>query len=219
MRQEELNELARRCQQQNDVFRRTGRSDPSYCLQLFRLALAEKREEAWEKILECYTPDLRNWFFAHPSAPLLRNYEDDICMMTFELLLKRNEKEPLNITSLGAILNYLRRCFYTAVLLCKRDRDSQRLIDGAPDDEIPGPDPIGDLLDSLAAQEIWKRVASCTDNALEERVMYLRLILNYTASEIVRHFPGDHLTQQKVFQIVEKVIRRYGKLYPRATET
>jgi hypothetical protein len=221
MRQEELNELARRCQQESDAYRRTGSSDPSYCLQLFRLALVEKREGAWEKIVECYSSDLRNRFFAHPWAPLLREYEEDILIITFERLLERNEKEPLQVTSLGAMLNYLHRCLYTAVLLCKRDRDKQRLVAGTIDDfaDIPGPDPTEESLDTLEAKEVWKRVAGCADNPLEERVMHLWLVQDYSAPEIVRYLPGDNLAREKIHQVVEKVFRRYRKRYPRSKDT
>lgn len=221
MRQEELNELARRCQQENDAYRRNGSSDPSYGLQLFRLALAEKREEAWEKIIECYTPDLRNRFFAHRWAPLLREYQDDILMMTFERFMERNEKEPLQITSLGAILNYLHCCLYTAILLCKRDKDRQRVMAGTIDDfvDIPGPDPTEESLAMLEAKEVWKRVAGCADNPLEERVMHLWLVQDYSAPEIVRYLPGDNLTREKIHQVVEKVFRRYRKRYPRSKDT
>lgn len=221
MRQEELNELARRCQQESDTYRRTGSSDPSYCLQLFRLALVEKQEGAWEKVIECYSSDLRNRFFAHPWAPLLREYEDDILIITFERFLERNEKEPLQVTSLGAMLNYLHRCLYTAILLCKRDRDKQRLVAGTLDDfaDIAGPDPADESLATLEADEIWKRVAGCTDSALEERVMRLWLVQDYSAPEIVRYLPGDNLTREKIHQVVEKVFRRYRKRYPRSKDT
>jgi len=221
MRQEELNELARRCQQENDAYRRNGSSDPSYCLQLFRLALVEKREGAWEKVVECYSSDLRNRFFAHPWAPLLREYEDDILIITFERFLERNEKEPLQVTSLGAMLNYLHRCLYTAILLCKRDKDKQSFLAGTIDDfaDIAGPDPTDESLDTLEAEEIWKRVASCTDSALEERVMHLWLVQDYSAPEIVRYLPGDNLTREKIHQVVEKVFRRYRKRYPRSKDT
>lgn len=221
MRQEELNELARRCQQENDVYRRIGSSDPSYCLLLFRLALVEKREGAWEKIIECYTPELRNRFFAHPWALLLREYQDDILIMTFERFLERNEKERLQITSLGAILNYLHRCLYTAILICKRDSDKQRLIIGTLDDfaDMPGLDPTDESLDMLEAREVWKRVAACADNSREERVMHLWLVQDCSAPEIVRCLPADNLTREKIHQIVEKVYRRYRKRYPRAKDT
>ena len=221
MRQEELNELARRCQQENDVYRRTGSSDSSYCLLLFHLALVEKREGAWEKIIECYTPELRNRFLAHPWASLLREYQDDILMMTFERFLERNEKERLQINSLGAILNYLHRCLYTAILLCKRDVDRQRLVIGTLDEfaDIAGLDPTDESLDMLEAREVWQRVAACADNSLEERVMHLWLVQDYSAPEIVRYLPADNLTREKVHQIVEKVYRRYRKRFPRAKNT
>ena len=221
MRQEELNELARRCQQESDAYRRTGSSDPSYCLQLFRLALVEKREDAWEKVVECYSSDLRNRFFAHQWAPLLREYEDDILIITFERFLERNEKEPLQVTSLGAMLNYLHRCLYTAILLCKRDKDKQRLVAGTIDDfaDIAGPDPTDESLDTLEAEEIWKRVAGCADNPLEERVMHLWLVQDYSAPEIVRYLLADNLAREKVHQVVEKVFRRYRKRYPRSKDT
>ena len=221
MQQEELNELAGRCQQENDTFRRTGSSDPSYCLQLFHLALVKGQEDAVEKIVECYTPDLRNRFFAHPWATLLREYLDDVLMITFERFLERNEKEPLQVTSLGAIMNYLHRCLYTAILLCKRDKDRQRLITSTLDDfaDTPGTDPTDESLDKLAAGEVWKRVAGCADNSFEERVMHLWLVQDYSAPEIVRYLPTNNLTREKVYQIVEKVYRRYRKRYPRIKDT
>jgi hypothetical protein len=221
MQQEELNELARRCQQENDTFRRTGSSDPSYCLQLFHLALVEGQEDAVDKIVECYTPDLRNRFFAHPWATILREYQDDVLMMTFERFLERNEKELLQITSLGALLNYLHRCFYTAILLCKRDKDKQRLIIGTLDDfaGISRQDSTDESLDKLAARDVWLRIAGCVDNSLEERVMHLWLVQDYSAPEIVQCLPANNLTREKVYQIVEKVFRRYRKHYPRTIDT
>ncbi len=183
MEQEELKELARRCQQENDTYRRTGNSDPSYCLKIFRMALEEGREDAWEYVIECYTPNLRNKFHVHPLASLLREYQDDIIIITFERILEQHKKKPLQVTSIGAMLNYLYACFYTAVLLCKRDKDKERLIAGTLDDfaEIPEPDPTEGALATMEAKEIWKRVRGCINDTSEERVMYLWLVQDSTA--------------------------------------
>ena len=220
MRQEELNELARRCQQENDAYRRTGRSDTSYCLKLFQMAFEQNQEDAWERLIACYTPNLRNKFYAHPWASLLRDYQDDIIMMTFERILEQHQKKPLQVTSLGAMLNYLHACLYTSILLCKRDKDRERLTAGTLDDfaNISGPDPTQEALDFLEARDIWKRVKDCTDDATEEHVMYLWLVQNCTAPEILQHMPIDNLTKEKVYQIVEKVLRRYRKRYPRSND-
>ena len=65
---------------------------------------------------------------------------------------------------------------------------------------------------------MWKRVKSCTNDVSDERVMYLWLVQDSTAPEIVRYLPGDNLTREKVHQIVERVFRRYRKRYPRSND-
>jgi hypothetical protein len=222
MSQKELNELVRRCQQETDTYRRTGSSDSSPCLELFRLALGENREDAWEMIIEQYTPDLRNRFHRHhPWNSLLREDQDDIILEAFERLLGQNRKKPLQISSLGGILKYLYSCLSTVILLHKRAREKDRFIVGEPNDfaDAPGPDLVDRLFGNIAALEILHGLNSCCDNTCEEQVIYQWLTQDDTAPEIVQDLPACHLTNAKVYQIVEKVLARYRKRYPLSGNT
>jgi len=215
MSQDELIELARRCQQENMKYRSTGNSDPSYCLKLFRLSLEEMREDAWAQIVECYTSDLEVRFHRHPWFQLLREYQDDIINTAFARLFEQNSKEPLQVKTLAGILNYLHRCLATAILISKRDKDKGRFTGGTPDDwaSIPGLDDIGMLLGVLEAEEIWETVKACTRSKVEQQVMYLWLVQDYTATEIVQYLPAGTLVPTKVYQIGERVMRCVRRRY------
>ncbi|HET8845384.1 MAG TPA: hypothetical protein VFN35_28185, partial [Ktedonobacteraceae bacterium] len=161
-------------------------------------------------------PRLRSWFYAHPSSHYLHVYQEDIINETFERFYAQHQKKPLKIEKLSEILTYLHRCFYTAIMIWKRMKDKERFTVGTLDDlvDIPAPDPIDRLLGKLSAQEIWQQVVQCTDNACEGRVVYQWLVRGESAPEIVRLLPADKLTSPKVYQITEKVLRRYRKRYP-----
>lgn len=216
MNREDVDELARRCQQETDTYRRTGRSDPFPCLTLFRLALEENREDAWNKIIELYTVELRKRFYKHaPWNSLIQEDQDDIVLETFERFAEQNRKKPLQISSLEGVLKYLYLCLSTVILLHKRAREKEHVVVDRLHHvtDMLEPDPADWVARDMAAQEIWQQVKSCCDNSCEEQVMYHWLGQHDTASEIVQDLSACHLTIAKVYQIVEKVLRRYRKRY------
>lgn len=222
MNREDVNELARRCQQETDTYHRIGSSDPFPCLTLFRLALEENREDAWNKIVELYAVELRRRCYKYASWNyLIQEDQDDIVFETFERLAEQNRKKPLQISSLEGVLKYLYLCLSTVILLHKRAREKHHFVVGGLHyvTDMLEPDPTDGVAHDMAAQEIWQQVKSCCDNSCEEQVMHHWLSQNDTAAEIVQDLSACHLTVVKVYQIVEKVLRRYRKRYPLSSDS
>src|SRR5512146_2936284 len=100
MNQQDVNELAKHCQQETDTYRKTGSSDTSPCLKLFCLALEENREDAWNKIVELYAVELRRRFSKYsPWNSFMQEDQDDIVFEAFERLAEQNRKKPLQVSS------------------------------------------------------------------------------------------------------------------------
>ena len=56
-----ISQLAERCQAERERYRRTRQADEVYCLELFRRALTEQDEAAWEVIYRQYQPLVTHW--------------------------------------------------------------------------------------------------------------------------------------------------------------
>ena len=92
-------ELTRRCAEEMARYKRRQRSDPRYCYELFRCALAEGDEEAWAAIYSQYHGLVRCWLGnapgdVGPGGGTLRQHElghvvdgDDVAVLGLRSLL------------------------------------------------------------------------------------------------------------------------------------
>ena len=92
-------------------------AEVGYCFELFRRALTEQNDAAWEAIQQQYQGLVLNWLRRAAEVPLIATEEDDLTQNIFaKFWLSLHRRDGLlsdNFSHVGALLKYLNRCTLT----------------------------------------------------------------------------------------------------------
>ena len=64
-----LASVAQRCARETELFFQRRRYNPRYCFELFRRAIVERSQGAWELAYAQYRPLVAGWVERHPAFP------------------------------------------------------------------------------------------------------------------------------------------------------
>jgi hypothetical protein len=219
-----LDILAHRCTQETIKYRAHFKSDPRYCLELWRRALYDKLGEAWTWLYDCYEEQIRRWLHSHrlAFAALKLESESYFITETFARVWQANERKPLTVEDLPKILAFAKQTLDWIILaLCRRKRpdgteDEQDIADEDP--PTPGTTMEEIIQGKTNAEELWKCVMASTHDAHEQQLAYLMWLCEWRPREIVAAFPGIYASTKRVDQtranIVERIKRRCPDLVP-----
>lgn len=209
-----LASLTEHCVTERAKFRAREEADPQFCLEIFRRALHANDEVAWDALHTCFSQDVRRWVLAHPAARTLlaREAPDIYVQEAFTRLFQANTNHPLEITSLGAALGFLRRCVNSAMLDALRGLRHETI----PTEfaaETPAPDELEALHDRLSAEALWELVEECTTSPRELRVARLLWVEGYRQRELPQIFGDEFPDIQDVRRCAANVVDRLRRRY------
>ena len=75
--------LAHRCRQESERYFQHQPFDPRYCYELFRRALVERVERAWELLYAHYHSQVRQWVQLHPNFAASGGAADELVNCAF----------------------------------------------------------------------------------------------------------------------------------------
>lgn len=202
--------LIERCQQETEKYLRHETYDPRFGFEIWRRAIVERDEAAWENLITLYGSFVRRWLsqrLAH--FPALRYEEDALVNGVFINFYRFVGPEKFaNFHNLSAILQYLKLCCGTIVADAQRDFQARNL-DISLDRDSRGDSPvleekIGDAFDmeetmlhSADRATFWRNVWQKLPDPPDRLLVYLRYIQGMPPREIVQLYPqhfGDITT-------------------------
>lgn len=109
--------LAERCSAQISDFRRDHPSDETPCIELFRLALVEHNQEAWESLYHTYYPLVTRWVCFHPGFRITGEDVDYFANQAFARfwLYGAQRASAGCFKRIADYLQYLKRCVWSAI--------------------------------------------------------------------------------------------------------
>jgi DNA-directed RNA polymerase specialized sigma24 family protein len=129
----------------------------------------------------------------------------------FERLLIANRNHPLDVSSLGAILSFLRRCASSVMLDALRAQRKEVPLDQIFD--LPGPSEDDAVIDRLSRDELWQMVEQCVTSPRELRLAHALWIEGYRPREIPQMLPDDFpdvtVVRRAIANVIDRLRRRY----------
>jgi hypothetical protein len=176
--------IAERCQQHIQKYRHRLDHDLSYCLELFRRAFEEKREEAYTFLYQTYISLIYHWVYQHPyfaSLDMPVEYYVADCMGHFFLTMRGNFER---FESVPAILRYWQKCVNTVLLNEVRKKrvatvpieNMERYVD---EEGMDG---------RLIQTAIWQRVESLLPENKDRLLAHLVFVQGLKPKQIVEHY-------------------------------
>lgn len=221
VRQLPLEQLAEACRRETERFLRNAAFDDAFCFELFRRAVVERGESAWEKIVVQYRRMVLTWVKRHPSlsSPVAEEDGDhwvDAIFVRFWSAVKPERFVQFEDTR--RILAYLKMCANSVVQDELRQRAQQLAtvplepLTG-PDDGSPGPTPPSIAVEArpdgrLLARELLALIQRVLQDDREREIFQLAIVLGYTPREICQRHPDRFPTADIVYQTKRNVLDR-----------
>jgi DNA-directed RNA polymerase specialized sigma24 family protein len=218
--------LGDRCCHETAEYHVGRASDPAFCVELFRRALQEGLNAAWEKLMTCFTPSVRAWFRRHPKREVAAPNGDGepFVAEAFARMWVANASKPLTIGTLPQLLTFLRRCLHTSVMDEARARERadpfSSVLAGAGDEEdgerdLPDKRPGVErkVFGDIARDELLRQMLGCARDDRERRVLLLRWVRRDTPAEIARDHPLEFPEVREIYKIVANLLARYVRRY------
>ncbi len=114
-----LAELAERCGVEMGKYSRKETCDDQYCLEIFRRAMLENNERAWEILHQRFNGILLSWVRCHPNreAAYRCDSENSYVDRAFRRLWMRTKRNAaLEFSTLGGALRFLRMCLNSDIV-------------------------------------------------------------------------------------------------------
>jgi hypothetical protein len=193
--------LTLRCSEETAKYLRRETNRDEFGLELFRRAICDRDEAAWESIFIIYHGLVRAWIQRHPARSTLDDDSDYWVNRAFERLWAAIDPDRFaSFPNLAAVLRYLKLCVHSVILDELRARGPIRVA--SPFDilsGIPFADDASAPLDGVTCGELWDTVISVTRSEPERLVAHLCLVLGLLPGEVYARCPDQFVSIADVY--------------------
>jgi hypothetical protein len=207
--------IAHRCAQETELFFRRQANDPRYCFELFRRAIQERSQRAWDLAYGQYRPLVAGWVLRHPAFPACGEEAEYLANRAFEKMWTALTPDKFShIPDLKSVLRYLQMCVHSVVV------DEVRLGE-PPAEDLPADESAAagecdraaqnEALDRLDRQQFWEAIGRRLLSDKERRVMYGSFVLALKPREICAEFPGTFRDVTEAYRVKQNVLERLGR--------
>ena len=207
--------LAEQCIREFGKYRKGEPSDDRYGLELFRRAITQQDQHAWEWLQQCYNQLVLSWIHRHPkreAAYCLDSEKNYVAQAFARFWLATTHKQKLEFSTLAAALQYLRASLNGVII------DTLRAYSRSKEASLPEPGTPGEPLveDTIDSGELWRLLRDMFPGEQEQRLIYLSFYCGLKPREIVRYRSQEFSDVQTVYRlrrnIYERLLRDSGHL-------
>jgi len=210
-----VDDLAKRCAQETELFFQHQPHDPRYCFELFQRAF-EGRDQAWDCIYLQYQPQVAGWVRKHPGFDASGEEVQYFIIGSFSKFWKAMMPERFrNFADLGSLLRYLQICVHSVMTDFNRSRE---IADSFDPQKIPEPKSKSerrktesDVLDEIRWQKCEEWVNARLHGEKERLVLKLYIDDGLKPREIYGLFPDKFQDVAEVYRIRQNVVSRLGR--------
>lgn len=203
-------------------------SEIGHCFELFRRALDQNNDTAWEAIQTQYDSLIRHWIHAKNDGSFDAPTIDDLLQTTFirfwQTLTRHEHRVEERFEHVGAILKYLNRCAVTAVLEWHRKKQrAQRLEERL---QQAWTDPVfSEAIDTQRQQQDSNQMLALIENWVndevtdeaEQLIFTLSYGQNLKPAAIAKQHPNHFATTEDVYRVKRRLLKRAKRaLLPQA---
>lgn len=212
----DMDDLARRCAQETDLYFMRQDHDSSYCFELFRRAIQDSNEHALELIIVQYQPLVarwvEKWLNKQPNIPLFHEETQDFIAQAFERFWISFTPEKFDKShNLPAVLRYLQMCVHGAMTDAwrKSRRFQLEQESGENEREVSEAQPTPE--DLLQNDEFWQLIKKKCKDPKEYTVVYASFHLDLSPRDILAEYPNEFRDIKEIYQYKANILDRLGR--------
>jgi len=217
LRQLSLTDLKKNCEQETAQFLSTWVDDTWHCYELFRRAIVEKDNDAWDAVLSQYHHVVERWVERHPKFNHFTENTDFFVNRAFTKFWQRNlsPQEFSKFPNVKSLLGYIKTC--VASVMTDYWRIQSRLeieykdeLTKSPD-EHNGTDPADEFENQLQRRRFWEHLRRHLRDEMEYQIVFETFVVGLKPLEILDHFPELYPDVKEVYKIKARALNRLGK--------
>jgi DNA-directed RNA polymerase specialized sigma24 family protein len=205
--------LAHRCAQETELFFQRQPNDPRYCYELFRRAILDQDQRAWELVYAHYRPQVARWVERHSAFATSGEEVGYVVNRAFEKMWVALTPDKFDrFPDLKSVLRYLQLCVHSVIVDQVRAADQAILglsvEDVALDVSEDGPLVEDQVLASVRQEEFWREINVRLHDEQERHVVYASFALGLKPREIYARSGGLFDDVKEVYRVKENVLAR-----------
>ena len=205
--------VRQRCAQETDRFFSRQEHDPRFCFELFRRAILERSELAWEFVYAQYRPLVARWIERHPALPMCGEEAQFFLNRAFEKMWRGLTPDKFaTFDDLKSILRYLQMCAHSVVIDFLRRKEQQMLLDAVDESEqvlvARGTAVEEQLTTELDRQKLWGWLEEQFNDEKERLTIYGIFVLGLKPGEVVGEYGRVFQDVKEVYRAKENVMAR-----------
>lgn len=208
--------IAHRCRRESERFFQRLSFDPQYCYELFRRAIVERADYAWELLYQQYTPLVVGWVERHSGFASSGEDAAYFANRAFEKMWVALTPEKFQkFPDLKSLLRYLQMCVGSVVTDHVRaasiettgfftDTDEEQDDESGPGDQGVEPG----LIQRQQQEDLWRLIDGRLNDEQERRLVYYRYMIGLKPREICERFPAEFPDVKEIFRITQNILAR-----------
>ncbi|MEM8531284.1 MAG: sigma-70 family RNA polymerase sigma factor [Chloroflexota bacterium] len=209
-----LQALAQSVLLENERYYRKQHQDCRYAYELFRRALVERNEMAWEHIYTLYYTLVKYWIrrtsaFAHSGESPETFVPEVFARFWRAIPAEKFDTFP----SLASLFNYLQRCAASVIIDNSRSTSGVELLpeEAIPEDHTTQESPEDIALNHIDGDTLWACVNAQLRNDVERVIIHSSFLSGMKPSDIYQKWPHLFTNVHEVYSIKRNILERLSR--------
>jgi DNA-directed RNA polymerase specialized sigma24 family protein len=212
-----LDEIACRCREQTAHYLAGKPCDEAYALELFRRALTDQDQAAWQALYAQYASLVAAWVVRHAQFPASGEDVEFFVNAAFARFWRTAARQEIGLTCdrLGPILKYLKLCVHSVIQdECRRAQPwadnlgRKELLDTLAD-RSPGPE--AQAMAHISVEALRRVILSRLQGEEERTVALLSWAYDLPPRQILAQRPDLFSTIEHIYRVKRNMVDRLGR--------
>lgn len=212
--QMDLASLMRRCATESERFYRGQQHDTCFSYELFRRALVERNETAWELLYQHYTSLVEGWVRRTGAFTSSGESSEYFVVGAFTKFWRAITPDRFNsFPTLASLLHYLQLCATSVVIDSVRAQSWSEML---PEEtmnvhQLPQHAPDEEAMNRVDREEFWHFIDQQLNGEIERVVVYYSFVLGLTPRAIYSKRGDLFESVNDVYNVKRNVLGRLSR--------
>ena len=209
-----LEALVEQVRLENERYYRQQTQDSRYAYELFRRALVERNEAAWEEIYTLYYTLVKYWVrrtsaFAHSSEGPEAFVPEVFARFWRAVPAEKFDTFP----SLASLFNYLQRCAASVIIDNSRSTAGIELLpeEAIPEEHTTYDSPEDITINHIDSDILWSCVNALLRNEVERVIIHSSFLFGMKPGDIYQKWPHLFTSVHEVYSIKRNILERLSR--------
>lgn len=206
-----LADLADWCAHHTELYFQHQSYDPRYCFELFRRAIREQDQPAWELICRQYQALVAGWVRQHSRFEASGEEVEYFVNGAFgKIAVSLTPERFGGFSDIGSLLRYLKMCVHSVIMDYIRLTEQERFapLEDASEEGSLDPSPEEQAMNQSGQQALWDLINSRLQDEKERAAIYGSFVLALKPQELHELFRNVFSDIDEIYRVKQNIIAR-----------